>query len=78
MNTNFLTKTMKTQRTWLFSQLENIQNDLVRLSGYVSELFNLPREQLKTLKISSMMKKQDLRLYLGRKKTPGVLPYKKF
>jgi hypothetical protein len=51
MNTNFLTKTMKTQRTWLFSQLENIQNDLVRLSGYVSELFNLPREQLKTLKM---------------------------
>lgn len=55
MTTNLLTKTMKTQRTRLVSQLENIQNDLVRLSGYVSQLSDLPNEQLETLDISDQL-----------------------
>ena len=55
MTTNLLTKTMKTQRTRLVSQLENIQNDLVRLSGYVSQLSDLPNEELETLDISDQL-----------------------
>ena len=55
MTTNLLTKTMKTQRSKLVSQLENIQNDLVRLSGCVSQLSDLPNEQLETLDISDQL-----------------------
>ncbi len=51
MNTYLLTKSVKTPNTRLVSQLETIQEDLPRLSGYVSELLDLPREQLKTLKM---------------------------
>jgi len=51
MNTCLLTKSVKTQNTRLVSQLETIQEDLPRLSGYVSELLDLPHEQLKTLKM---------------------------
>jgi hypothetical protein len=55
MTTNLLIKTMKTQRSRLVSQLEKIQNDLVRLSGYVSQLSDLPNEQLETLDISDQL-----------------------
>ena len=55
MTTNLLTKTMKTQRTRLVSQLEIIQNDLMHLSGYVSQLTDLPNEQLETLDISDQL-----------------------
>ena len=51
MNTYLLTKSVKTPNTRLVSQLETIQEDLPRFSGYVSELLDLPCEQLKTLKM---------------------------
>ena len=49
MTNSFLTKPNKTQRTRLVFQLENIQEDLMRLSGYISELSDLPNEQLEAL-----------------------------
>jgi len=52
MTTSLQTKLVRPQRTRLVSKLENIQEDLVRLSGYVSQLSNLPNEQLETLYIS--------------------------
>jgi len=55
MTTNLLTKTMKAQHTSPVSQIENIQEDLVRLSGYVSQLSDLPNEQLEALDISDQL-----------------------
>jgi hypothetical protein len=45
---SFLTKPDRPNRTRLVSQLENIQSDLVRLSGYVSQLSDIPNEELET------------------------------
>jgi len=55
MTNSFLTKPNKTQCTRLVYQLENIQEDLMRLSGYVSELSDLPNEQLETLDLSDQL-----------------------
>jgi hypothetical protein len=55
MTTNLLTKSMKAQHTSPVSQIENIQEDLVRLSGYVSQLTDLPNEQLEALDISEQL-----------------------
>jgi len=55
MNTCLLTKSVKTQNTRLVSQLETIQEDLTRLFGYVSQLSDLPLEQLETLDIEDQV-----------------------
>lgn len=55
MTNSFLTKPNKTQRTRLVFQLENIQEDLMRLSGYISELSDLPNEQLEALDLSDQL-----------------------
>jgi hypothetical protein len=55
MNTCLLTKSVKSQNTRLVSQLETIQEDLPRLFGYVSQLSNLPLEQLETLDIEDQV-----------------------
>jgi len=55
MNTCFLTKSVKMQNTRLVSQLETIQDDLTRLFGYVSQLSDLPLEQLETLDIEDQV-----------------------
>lgn len=55
MNNSLLTKPDRPNRTRLVSQLENIQDDLVRLSGYVSQLSDLPNEELETLDISDQL-----------------------
>jgi len=55
MNNSLLTKPDRPNRTRLVSQLENIHDDLVRLSGYVSQLSDLPNEQLETLDISDQL-----------------------
>ena len=62
MNTCLLTKSVKTQNTRLVSQLETIQEDLTRLVGYVSELLDLPREQLATLEIEDQVDEIHSRL----------------
>jgi len=43
------------QNTRLVSQLETIQDDLTRLFGYVSQLSDLPLEQLETLDIEDQV-----------------------
>ena len=55
MNTFLLTKSAKIQNTSLGSQLETIQEDLARLFGYVSQLSDLPIEQLLTLQIEDQV-----------------------
>ena len=55
MNTCFLTKSVKTQNTRLVSQLETIQEDLPRLFGYVSQLSDIPIEQLDSLQIEDQV-----------------------
>jgi len=55
MKTSLLTKPVKTQNTSLVSQLETIQEDLTRLFGYVSQLSDLPIEQLETLEIEDQV-----------------------
>lgn len=55
MNTSLLTKSVKIQNTSLVSQLETIQEDLTRLFGYVSQLSDLPIEQLETLEIEDQV-----------------------
>jgi hypothetical protein len=55
MNTSLLTKPVKIQNTSLVSQLETIQEDLTRLFGYVSQLSDLPIEQLETLDIEDQV-----------------------
>jgi len=55
MNNSLLKKPDRPHRTRLVSQLENIQDDLVRLSGYVSQLSDLPNEQLETMDISDQL-----------------------
>ena len=55
MNTCLLSKSVKTQNTRLVSQLETIQDDLTRLFGYVSQLSDLPLEQLETLDIEDQV-----------------------
>ena len=51
MNTCLLSKSEKPQNTRLIAQLETIQEDLPRLFGYVSQLSDLPIEQLDSLQI---------------------------
>jgi len=55
MNTCLLTKSVKTQNTRLVSQLETIHDDLIRLFGYVSQLSDLPLDQLETLEIEDQV-----------------------
>jgi predicted nucleotidyltransferase component of viral defense system len=55
MTTSLLTKPIKPQYTRLASQLKMIQDDLVHLSGYVSQLSVLPNEQLETLDLSDQL-----------------------
>ncbi len=55
MNTCLLTKSVKTQNTRLIAKLETIQEDLPRLFGYVSQLSELPIEQLDTLQIEDQV-----------------------
>jgi hypothetical protein len=55
MNTCLLTKSRQTQNARLISQLETIQEDLPRLFGYVSQLSDLPIEQLETLQIEDQV-----------------------
>src|SRR5574340_250485 len=55
MNTCLLTKSVNTQNTRLVVQLETIQEDLNRLFGYVSQLSDLPLEQLETLQIEDQV-----------------------
>ena len=55
MNTCLLTNSVKMQNTRLVSQLETIQDDLTRLFGYVSQLSDLPLEQLETLDIEDQV-----------------------
>ncbi len=55
MNTCLLTKSVKTQNTRLISQLETVHEDLTRLFGYVSQLTDLPLEQLETLEIEDQV-----------------------
>ncbi len=55
MTTSLLTKLITTQHTRLASQLKTIQDDLVRLSGYVSQLSDLPNEQLENLDLSDQL-----------------------
>jgi hypothetical protein len=56
MNTCLLTKPVKTRHNRLISLLESIQEDLARLSGYVSELSYLSHEQLESLEIEDQVK----------------------
>ena len=55
MNTCLLTKSVRPHNTRLVSQLETIQEDLTRLFEYVSQLSNLPLEQLETLEIEDQV-----------------------
>ena len=55
MNTCLLTKSVKSQNTRLVSQLETIHDDLIRLFGYVSQLSDLPLDQLETLEIEDQV-----------------------
>ena len=55
MNTSLLTKSEKPQSTRLIAQLETIQEDLPRLFGYVSQLSDLPIEQLDSLQIEDQV-----------------------
>ena len=55
MNTCLLSKSEKPQNTRLIAQLETIQEDLPRLFGYVSQLSDLPIEQLDSLQIEDQV-----------------------
>jgi hypothetical protein len=55
MTTNLMTSLIRSQHTSPNSQVENIQEDLVRLSGYVSQLSDLSNEELETLDISDQL-----------------------
>jgi hypothetical protein len=55
MNTCLLSKSEKPQYTRLIAQLETIQEDLPRLFGYVSQLSDLPIEQLDSLQIEDQV-----------------------
>ena len=55
MNTCLLPKSEKSQSIRLFVKLETIQEDLPRLFGYVSQLSELPIEQLDTLQIEDQV-----------------------
>ena len=55
MNTCLLTKSGKPHNTRLIAQLETIQEDLPRLYGYVSQLSDLPIEQLDSLQIEDQV-----------------------
>ena len=55
MNRSLLTKSGKPQNTRLFVKLETIQEDLPRLFVYVSQLVELPIEQLDTLQIEDQV-----------------------
>ncbi len=55
MNTCLLTKSGKPQNTRLIVKLETIQEDLPRLFGYVSQLSDLPIEQLDSLQIEDQV-----------------------
>ena len=55
MNTCLLSKSEKPQNTRLIAQLETIQIDLPRLFGYVSQLSDLPIEQLDSLQIEDQV-----------------------
>ena len=50
-----LPKTITNQHTSLSSQLETIQEDLVRLSGFISQLWGLTEEQLAACEISEQL-----------------------
>lgn len=55
METSLRIKPIKRQHIKLVSVLETIQEDLIRLSGYVSQLSDLPNEQLETLDIEDQL-----------------------
>ena len=55
MNICLLSKSEKPQNTRLIAQLETIQEDLPRLFGYVSQLSDLPIEQLDSLHIEDQV-----------------------
>jgi len=55
MITCLLSKSEKPQNTRLIAQLETIQEDLPRLFGYVSQLSDLPIEQLDSLQIEDQV-----------------------
>ena len=55
MNTCLLSKSEKPQNTRLIAQLETIQEDLPRLFWYVSQLSDLPIEQLDSLQIEDQV-----------------------
>jgi len=55
MNTCLLSKSEKPQNTRLIAQLETIQEELPRLFGYVSQLSDLPIEQLDSLQIEDQV-----------------------
>ena len=50
-----LTKPITKQHTSLSTQLETIQEDLVRLSGFVSQLSGLTDEQLAACEITDQL-----------------------
>jgi len=75
MNTCLLTKSVKTQKTRLVSQLETIQEDLTRLFGYVCQLSDLSLEQLETLDIEDQVDEihSSLRRFEARCMTNRVM-----
>ena len=75
MNTYFQTKLIKTQNTRLVAQLETIQEGITRLSGYISELLDLPQEQLKMLKMEEPVEEifQSLKSFEARCSANSIL-----